>query len=56
MSQYTDCALKRLNDRAQHAVYDALFKKGLEGSMISNRCPLAAAGNWEDCPFYNYPI
>lgn len=47
-----NCALKMQSSLKQLEVYQALFEKGLEGSMVSNICPIAASGNWKDCPFY----
>ncbi len=47
-----NCGLKKQSPQMQLKVYSALFKKGLEGSFISNVCPVAETEQWEECPFY----
>lgn len=44
------CAIKLQSQQHQLAVYDKLFKLGLEGSMLTTTCPVAG-GNWTACPF-----
>jgi len=47
------CRLKLNSEMKKIRVYQALFSKGLEGSLISDSCPIALRSkNWEDCPFY----
>ena len=47
-----NCGLKKQSPQMQLAVYDALFKKGLEGSFVTNVCPVAEIEQWDECPFY----
>lgn len=49
------CRLKERSQGHQLQVYDALFKQGLEGSMLTNVCPVAETGRWVMCPFYKPP-
>lgn len=46
------CALKMKNQKKQIEVYQALFDKGLENSIITNICPVAVGKNWNECPFF----
>ena len=48
----TDCRVKLQGPLEQIEVYQRLFEKGQEGSFVSNVCPLAEAGNWSVCEFY----
>lgn len=50
--QQTLCRLKMQSRIAQTEVYGKLLELGLEGSMITNSCPLAVQSNWKECPFY----
>ncbi|MGK5083984.1 hypothetical protein WDW37_11850 [Bdellovibrionota bacterium FG-1] len=47
----TMCRLKMRSQADQLQVYQALFAKHLEGSMLNNTCPVAASGKWAACPF-----
>lgn len=47
----TLCRLKMRGQQEQLAVYDRLFQLGLEGSMLSDVCPVAGSGQWAKCPF-----
>lgn len=45
------CAVKMQGLHEQLAVYNALFERGLEGSRLSDICPVASSGQWHKCPF-----
>jgi hypothetical protein len=47
----TLCTLKMRSKSDQLRVYEALFKLGLEHSMLTNVCPVASTGRWAACPF-----
>ena len=47
-----NCRLKEQSQGHQLQVYQALFSQGLEGSMLTNVCPVAETGQWAKCPFY----
>jgi hypothetical protein len=47
-----ECALKKQSQMMQLEVYDALFKKGLEGSFVTNDCPVAETEQWHKCPYF----
>ena len=46
------CLLKLKSKLDQLKIYDALFKKKLEGSILNDFCPVAAGNRWNECPFY----
>ncbi|RLL85327.1 hypothetical protein CN13_06820 [Petrotoga sp. HKA.pet.4.5] len=52
ISKLYNCTLKMRSKQKQVEIYQQLFEKGLEGSFITDRCPIAAKGNWNDCPFF----
>ena len=50
-----NCMLKKESEEKQMEVFSALAKKGLERSFVSDNCPFAEEGNFDECPFYkNY--
>lgn len=49
-----DCAIKMRSRMDLLKVYSALFKKGLEGSMLTNCCPVADREAWSECPFSSH--
>ncbi len=45
------CSIKQQDKISQLKVYQALFKKGLERTVLNNACPVAN-GRWNECPFF----
>ena len=46
------CLLKNQSEEKQLEVYQKLFESGLEGSFVTNKCPVAESKNFAKCPFY----
>ena len=51
-SRSPECKLKKSNPQMQLAIYSALFDKGLEGSFVTNDCPVASQNLWTECPYF----
>jgi hypothetical protein len=47
-----ECSLKKQSQLMQIEIYHALFQKGLEGSFVSNDCPVAEIKQWNECPYF----
>jgi hypothetical protein len=45
------CEIKMRGQKELYAVFDALYKLGLEGCIATDACPVADSGEWEKCPF-----
>ena len=52
MESITNCRVKQQGSLGRVEVYQHLFDKGLENSLITNACPLAESGEWGKCAFY----
>ena len=46
------CGLKMQGPAQKYKIYQELFKKGLEGSLVNDVCPFAAGRDWDKCPYY----
>lgn len=46
------CMLKMQSLEQKLQIYDALFRKHLQGSFVGDDCPVAATGKWNECPFF----
>jgi len=46
------CLLKMQSEAKQIEIYQTLFEKGLEGSILSDVCPIVPSNNWNACPYF----
>lgn len=46
------CGMKSQGQQQMMNVYQALFEKGFEGSILNYNCPMADTGQWSECPFF----
>ncbi|HUT55808.1 MAG TPA: hypothetical protein VM658_20625 [bacterium] len=46
------CLLKLYSIDKKLEVYQSLFKKGLQGSMFSDDCPVGRNDKWDECDYY----
>lgn len=46
------CFQKRSAEHLKTHIYNKLFEKGLEGSFVTDECPIAGKTEWNNCPFY----
>ncbi|MBU6430068.1 MAG: hypothetical protein KGR26_13720 [Cyanobacteria bacterium REEB65] len=44
IDHYTKCSLKMQSELQKTEIYSILLQKGLEGSVITDVCPVAATG------------
>lgn len=51
LDQITYCQLKMKSETMKVEIYSKLFELNLEGSGLTEFCPVTDEGNWDACPF-----
>lgn len=46
------CGLKLESEQQRFTMHQILSERGIEGRYVTDNCPVATFGKWEDCPYY----